>query len=40
MLLATKLARCFSSALSVPIVDVNNFLKRTGNYDQDCKTVA
>ena len=39
-MLASKLSRCFSSALSVPIVDVNNFLKGTGNYEKDCKTVA
>ena len=40
MLLATKFSRCFSSALSVPIVDVNNFLSGTGNYDKECKKVA
>lgn len=33
--------RCFfSSSLSVPIVDVKNFLTGTGNYTQDCKAVA
>jgi hypothetical protein len=40
MLLATSMRRFFSSGLSVPIVDVTNFVKGTGNYEQECKTVA
>lgn len=40
MLLATKLSRFFSSKLSVPIVDVTNFVKGIGNCEQECKTVA
>lgn len=40
MIFASKLARSFSSSLSVPIVDVNNFLNGTGNYEKDCQQVA
>ena len=40
MQLASKFGRFFSSALSVPVVDVTNFLNGTGNYSQDCKQVT
>ena len=40
MLKLTRITRLFSTALSVPIVDVQPFLTETGNYTQDCKTVA
>lgn len=40
MLRASRAVRFFSSALSVPIVDVKPFLTESGNYTQDCKTVA
>lgn len=34
------MSRFFSSKLSVPIVDVSNFVKGIGNCEQECKTVA
>ena len=40
MLALTKMTRLFSSPLSVPIVDVTPFLTESGNYTNDCKTVA
>lgn len=40
MIKVLKISRLFSSAISVPIVDVQPFLTETGNYAQDCKTVA
>ena len=40
MLKLQRLTQYFSSALSVPIVDVKAFLTESGNYTQDCKTVA
>ncbi len=39
-MLAQRVSRYFSSALSVPIVDIKNFLTESGNYTQDCKEVA
>lgn len=40
MLALSRLRFCFSSAHAVPIVDVKNFLTESGDYTQDCKTVA
>ncbi len=40
MLRLQRVNRLFSSAISVPIVDVQSFLTESGNYAQDCKTVA
>lgn len=40
MLKLQRITRLFSSALSVPIVDVQPFLTESGNYVQDCKNVA
>lgn len=40
MLKLQTLSRFFSSSLSIPIVDVKAFLTETGNYTQDCRTVA
>ncbi len=40
MLKLQRLTKFFSSSLSVPIVDVKNFLTESGNYTQDCKVVA
>lgn len=40
MLALTRISRLFSTSLSVPIVDVQPFLTESGNYVQDCKTVA
>lgn len=40
MQLASKFGKFFSSALSVPVVDVTNFVNGTGNHTQDCKKVT
>jgi hypothetical protein len=40
MLKLQRLSHLFSSALSVPIVDVAPFLSGKGDHIQDCKTVA
>ena len=40
MLKLQRLTKFFSTSLSVPIVDVKNFLTESGNYNQDCKAVA
>lgn len=40
MLALNRIRSYFSSSISVPIVDVKNFLSGSGNYAQDCKAVA
>ena len=40
MLVFKRMSRLFSSQANVSIVDVKPFLTETGNYTQDCKTVA
>jgi len=40
MLALQRMRRFFSSKITVPIVDVKNFLTESGNYAQDCKAVA
>lgn len=40
MLKLQRLTQFFSTSLSLPIVDVKNFLTESGSYTQDCRTVA
>ena len=40
MLTLNKISRLFSTALSVPIVDVEPFLNGAPNQMENCKTVA
>jgi isopenicillin N synthase-like dioxygenase len=39
MLRLLKIRHFFSQSV-VPVVDVSNFLKESGNYTKDCKTVT